>query len=263
MTALPAEVQKVLDEANSGTTTEVPDPEIIPPPDTVVELSGGCLDPSGSWVREAEVRELTGRDEEALARVKDVGRWMTLLLERGTVRIGSEPSSPDVLDGLLAGDWELLLLHIRAVTFGKEYETETVCRSCGSEYSVQIDVTKDIPVRAANPDEFTFSVRGKRQTYEVSLRSGATQRKVLEKLSDLSVAEMNTLVLYECVSVIDGLPVMGMDAIRDMPMQDRQTLLTEIRNRQPGPDLQGVTTKCPDCGAEQTLALSVAALFQR
>lgn len=265
MTALPTEVQRLVDEANAGGAEpeEVESPQVIPPPSTTVELAGGYLSMDGTFVREAEVRELTGRDEEALARIKDIGRWMTAILERGTVRVGSDASSPGILDDLLAGDWETLLVAIRAVTFGNEYETETMCLSCEQQYSVKIDVTTDIPIRAAKEEDREFTVQGKRSVYTVQMRTGATQRKILENMSDLTTAELNTLVLFESITGINGKPPMSDEVVRDLPMLDRQNLLREISTRQAGPDMGGVRTKCPACGAEQNLALSVAALFQR
>lgn len=261
MTVISAEAQKILDEANSA-VEPVSDPEIAPPPDTRVKLTGGYITPSGEIVFEAEVRELTGRDEEALAKIKDVGRWLSAVLERGTVRIGTEDVTPDILDDLLAGDWETLLIAIRAVTFGNEYDTGVTCRTCGDDYEVTVDLTSDIPIRNANPERF-YTVHGKRNVYEVAMRTGAVQRKVLEQMESATVAELNTLVLFETITQIDGRPVIGKDQIRDMPMADRRTVLEEIGARQSGPDVQGVMVKCPACGAEQNLALSVAALFQR
>ena len=90
---------KALDEAPVEMT-----PEIVIPSDTVVDLPGGFITAAGEIVRTAEVRELNGRDEEAISKATNLGRALMTILQRGTVKIGTEganhetrhtpPSSP-------------------------------------------------------------------------------------------------------------------------------------------------------------------------
>ena len=256
------EVQQFLREANEAEAKAAEPPKIDSPPDTVFDLHGSFLQEDGRWVKTFEVRELTGRDEEALAKIKDPGRLMTTLLERGLVRIGTQDATPGMLDDLYAGDWETILIALRIVTFGEIVSTEWSCGSCRNPYEAEIDLRTDIPIRGSKEDEET-TVQGKRVVYEITPLMGSGQRKIMEMIaSGSTVAELNTISLFECVQSIDGRPVVGMDAIRDLPMADRRALLDAITERRVGPDLQGVRTKCPTCGTEQQSPLSVAALFQ-
>ena len=56
--------------------------KITPPSDNIVTLPGGYITPAGDVVMEAEVKELTGSDEEAIARASNVGKAILTLLSR-------------------------------------------------------------------------------------------------------------------------------------------------------------------------------------
>lgn len=256
-------IQKVIEDANRG-ASEAPDgPPILDPPDLVFRLAAGYMTDDGEWTKEFEVRELTGRDEEALARIPDVGRSLVAMIERGVVRLGSDPASPERLDSLYGGDWDTVLLAVRAVTFGEELELKPTCKGCGSTYEVTVNILKDLPVRTANPEDLMWTVEGRRHVYEMSLYSGATQRTIFDLMGEgKSIAVINTEVLHDSIQQIDGMPVLGRDTVRDIPLADRRALLDSIQERRVGPDLQGVKIKCPTCGHEQGFPLNAAALFQ-
>lgn len=256
------EVQRVISEANAGTETNE-FPVSVEPPDTVFQLAAPYLATDGFLTKEFEVRELTGRDEEALAHIRDVGRTLVAMVERGVVRIGPDVADGDALDSLAGGDWDTVLLAVRVANFGPTVDLTPSCQRCGSDYEVTIDLTKDLAVRTVDSVQ-SWTVKGRRSTYEVGLYTGATQRKVLSMMAeDKTVAEINTLILSDSVQRIDGTPVLGKAAVLDLSLYDRQTLLESVQKHQVGPDLQGVTIKCPTCGHEQANPLNAAALFRR
>lgn len=256
-------VQDFLAEANSPASAQSDEPpELSPPSPDVFNLFSPYLQDDGSWTREFQVRELTGRDEEALARTSTPGQLVTTILERGLVRVGQDTNVRGVLDSIVGTDWDTVLVAIRIVTFGDEITQTLSCGKCREPYEVVLDLRHDIPIRNAKADETNYTVQGRRHTYEVEAPLGATQRKILEQAQTATIAELNTVLLKGCVMGIDGRPPIG-DAILDLPMGDRAILLEEIANRRAGLDLQGVKTKCPACGAVQDSPISVAALFQR
>jgi hypothetical protein len=142
----PALATKLAAEAIAEATQEVAsseEPRLTLPPDTSVTLPGGLLDPILGIVNTAEVRELNGADEEAVAKVNDVPKSLMVILERGTVKIGDEKATKADLDALLAGDRETLLLAIRKVTFGSEIKLGPgECPECGEEQTFNIDLDK-------------------------------------------------------------------------------------------------------------------------
>ena len=58
------------------------------PSKPLVKLPGGILD-NNELVTAAEVRELTGVDEEAIYKASTTGKALNLILQRGLVSIGS------------------------------------------------------------------------------------------------------------------------------------------------------------------------------
>lgn len=256
------EVQRAISEANSGTqVNQMPEPE--GPSDTIFQLAAPYLTTLGGMTKEFEVRELTGRDEEALSHIKDVGRTLVAMVERAVVRIGPDEANAEALDSLVGGDWDTALMAVRVATFGPTVNLTPSCQKCGFGYEVTIDLTKDLNVRTS--DEVpTWTVKGRRSTYEVGLYTGATQRKIFSMMAgDKTAAEINTLILADSVQRIDGRVPLGESAVLDLPLADRQLLLDSIADHQVGPDLQGVTIKCPTCGFEQANPLNAAALFRR
>ena len=253
---LPDDVRSLIEEADTP-----PEPVITEPPDTSFRLAGGYLDDEGQWHRDFQVRELTGRDEEALGKTSKVGLLLAEIVQRGLVSVGPH-QGPEVVNGLLAGDWETVLLAIRSVTFGQTVDYRMKCRDCKNEYEVTVDLIKDISTKElSGPEELSFTFVGRHGTkYEVDLPLGATQRKLLQNL-DLPVTQQSTLLLTDCVSRIDNRPALT-ETVMNMPLADRRDILTEIAKRKPGPRPQEVTTLCPSCGAENGLAISIAALFQ-
>lgn len=254
-------IQQLISDANQGGEA-ITEPVINEPPSMVFQLAAGYMQDNGRWTREFEVRELTGRDEEALARITDIGRGLVAMIERTLVRVGEDPGATR-LDSLISGDWNTVLLAVRAVTFGPEVELKPTCAACGAKYEVTIDITTDLAIRTANPEDLSWTVQGKRHVYEMSLYTGSTQRKVYDLMSEnKSVAAINTEVLHDSISEIDGMPVLGRDEIRDLSVADRRKILDSINEHRVGPDLDGVTIKCPTCGNEQPHPLNAAALFQ-
>ena len=99
----PALANKLVSEALSETEVAGPAPkaEIPLPPETQVELPGGLLDPFDGLVNTAEIRELTGADEEVIARIGDPGKSLLSILERATVKIGDKSADKETLDEML------------------------------------------------------------------------------------------------------------------------------------------------------------------
>jgi hypothetical protein len=115
-------------------------------PDTHVELPGGFLDSDGTLVRTAEVRELTGFDEEALAKAATPAKVMHLLLQRGVVKVGDQKPDQSTFNSLLAGDRDMLLLAIRKATYGPDIDFTVICPECGETVDLNIDLN-DVEVK--------------------------------------------------------------------------------------------------------------------
>jgi len=246
-----------------------PVPVIDDLPDTYVKLPAGFV--SGKQViQDAEVQELNGEHEERLAKSRtsnNAAKYVSTLLQCGTVAIGDKPATPEILDSLIQGDLDMLILGIRRATFGDEFEVfEVECPNCGELSDLTMNL-KDIPVRElADPEtrEFLVDLRKGRKA-KVQFPTGAVQNAIFK--NTLTIPEMNSLTLAECViSFIEsnGAEVMsnGLADVKRMSVTDRNTVQEFIFNKQPGPRYDEVRAVCPSCEGEVPVPLNVGILFR-
>lgn len=236
-------------------------PDTKLPPATDVVLPAGLLDPFNGLIKTAEVRELNGADEEAISKVADTGRALLTILERGTVKIGEEKATIALLDSLYAGDREAILLAIRKATFGSDIKLGPApCPQCGEEQLFEIDLDKDVPVKTLEESgEFTLDCSIGRVV--VTLPKGAAQKAIVTSTNKTS-AELDTIILSNCVLSINDVPVIDPAVVRNLSIKDRRTILEEITNRNPGPQLSEIKISCKSCGTEVPLPLTLAELFR-
>lgn len=240
------------------------EPEITEPSlDTLVLLPGGYITDAGEVIKTAEVRELNGKDEELINKSPSLTKAFNVVLERAVVSIGDEKVTPEILDRMLVGDRDALLLGIYKATFGPTAELPVFCQGCNEVKDVEVDVDRDIEVRKlSNPVmEREFTVKGKSNTYLVSLPTGSTQKELVNN-SDKTIAELNTLLLEQTVLEINDQPVISKLQIQNMGLADRRKIGEEIANRAPGPQYNEVTITCPDCDGKVVVPINLGALFR-
>jgi hypothetical protein len=244
-------------------------PLIPSAPSTRFDLPRGRFNGS-EWETEVEVRELTGEDEEALARTKDPIDFFDAVVVHGTSRLGSVQldamtftERQGVLSSLLIGEREQLFLRIASATYGDEKEFKHSCPSCNVSLDTIIFLSKDIKVSnsdkaAALVNTFTTSKGG---TITYRLATGSDQMEVLHK-KGATTAEQNTLMLSECITEIDGGPVLNpLSAARSLSMGDRRKLLDILTSSQPSPDMN-LEVACISCNFEMVLPLSWGDIFR-
>lgn len=239
-------------------------PAIPAPADCLVTLPAG-FELDGAIHTEAEVRELTGADEEALARVRSNPlRMLETLLELGTVSIGSLPTTTGVLPELLLGDRDALVIAIRRATFGDEMElAEINCHHCDELFDATISLGR-IESHQVKSRRLTVPLR-KGGCAIVRYPTGADQAAMLTDAKATN-AEHNSILLARCVQEIrdaqgNALPT-STDGVKRLGLADRRTILTQLATTQPGPRLLELTIRHEECGGEVPLPLSVADLFR-
>lgn len=258
----PAMVNDMLSKLDKEAEKEV-EVSIQPPSDTTVNLPGGYVLPTGEVIRTAEVRELTGRDEEAIARASNPGRVVLTVLQRGLVKVGNLNADEALLDKLLSGDRDMILLGIFKATFGKTADINTWCGGCSEIKIVQVDIDKDIPVKVlVDPvADRIFTVKGKRSEFTVQLPTGVVQRELLTA-TDKNSAELATILLENTLLQIDGQPVLSKLQVQNLNMVDRRTILDAVNARVVGPQFDDLTVACPDCEGEVVVPVNLGTLFQ-
>jgi hypothetical protein len=235
---------------------------ITSPSDTLVTLPGGYVTPTGEVIKTAEVRELTGRDEEAISKISNPARILNTVLSRAVVRVGNQSVTDEVLDHLLIGDRDSLLLGIYRATFGKHPEVGAWCAGCEDYKDVTLDLDAEVSVKAlVDPiNDRTFVVQGKHK-YTVTLPTGITARLISED-ENKTVAELTTILLKQTVLQIDDSPVISPNQILNLGILDRRAIGAELTKRSPGPQFKDVELTCPDCGGEVVVPLNLGALFR-
>jgi hypothetical protein len=232
------------------------------PSDTTVDLPGGYVSQDGTVVKTAEVRELNGADEEAISKAGSKAKALGVLLQRGLIKVGTEDATKDMLDNLLSGDRDAILLGIRKVTFGDELKAMAHCYACNEDQEIVVVLSEDIPVRPLDASKGrTWIVETKKGPVGVALPTGLVQKKLMDN-ADKTAAEINTLLLAGCVISVDGAPSMGAHTVLSLGMTDRANLVDEIIDTNPGPRLGEVKKACRACGESMNLPLSLLDLFQ-
>jgi hypothetical protein len=244
-------------------TEKKPEPvTIMPPSDTVVTLPGGYVNSDGEVITSVEVRELTGKDEEAIARATSMGKALLTILSRGVVKVGDDKATDAMLDSMLSGDRDAILVGIYKATFGSTSEMQGVCPGCNEFKDVTINVDEDVQVRPlANPEDRVFTVDCKVGEVKVMLPTGHVQKDLIHN-ADKSVSELTTILLSNCVREINGNPVLGKAQIQNLGINDRKLIAEAITENNIGPIFKDIKVTCPDCESEVTVPFNLGNLFR-
>ena len=248
--------QKMMEEPEKVIETRAPS-------ESEIELPGGFIEQNGNVLTTADVKELTGADEEAIQKAGSTGKALNVLLQRGLVKIGSRDITKDDLDSLLSGDRDAILIGIRRVTFGDELGLRVRCVNCSAEQDISVHLIKDVPLKKLQDPikDRVWEVTTKKGVAKVTLPTGFTQKKIMEN-NDKTSAELNTLILSSCLLSIDGKPSAGASTVLSLGMADRQTIIDSILERNPGPRLGEVKKDCEACGESIELPLGLLDLFR-
>lgn len=259
---------RIADEIQSDDDTEPP--KIAPPEESTVTLPAGLIQPDGSVARKVELKELTGADEETLAKgrsSKNISHFISTLIECSVVSVeGRHPDEFD-LGNLVMGDRNFLVLHIRRITYGDEIQLSLRCPSCADSFEVLYSLTEDVPVRTLeDPKDRVFEVKlNHGRIAKVAMPTGHDQTAVTDA-DTKSSAEANTLLLAHCVREIDGMGpstiTEAVEVARELGLRDRRTILEAITEKQVGPRYEEVTQACPRCERTFPLVLDLLDLFR-
>lgn len=236
---------------------------ITPPPSGDVTLLGGLYNSfTGELTMTAEVRELNGEDEEIISRATDPGRQLLAILSRGVVKIGDKPATAELINQLLAGDREYLLMRIRQLTLGDTIPLQGPCDHCGAEGQFEVDL-RNIQLDKLNDpaNDRQFNVDCKIGKVGVSLPSGDVQKKLIES-KDKTGPELDSILLRECIEEVNGIAVTDRNLVKRLGILDRREILKAIRDKNPGPRLDEASAPCTTCGQEVPIPLSLADVFR-
>jgi hypothetical protein len=245
-----------------------PVPIIGEAPDTLLTLPRGLFH-NGQWQRAVVARELTGADEETLAKVPDQLAFYSTVIALGIESIGeldlaSMPlaARKSHLAGLLLGERDMLFVKVVQTSFGDEKDINFNCSLCETEQTMTLILSEDfqanIPEDTSIDHQFTTS-KGDVLDYRAGV--GSDQDEATSK-KGATLAEQNTIMLSRCVTKCNGdLIVDPLKFVRNLGISDRSKLLKELIALQPSIDME-LKTKCAGCGGDQTVALGWGDIFR-
>lgn len=245
-------------------------PVLDDPPDTTVILPAGYIDNTGRREQRATVRELTGEDEERIAKAaksKNPIDYVDALLIAGTETLGPGTATPALLESLLIGDRDTLLLAIRRATYGDHLVfREVTCPACDAVFDTDIDLAEEVPIKESD-GVGPIPVALRNGTALIRPATGRDQRAVYDLGLEATVPQMNTTLIACCLLELDGeevatLPDEPETVARKLGLKDRDTILEALMAAQPGPKYEEVKVSCPSCSKEYPLTLGVVDLFR-
>jgi len=204
----------------------------------------------GEWTRDAQVRALSGAEEEFLAgHGADLlpAERTTELLARCVERIGPMEAGPETVLDLTLGDREALLLQIRRLTFGDRLDAVVACPSaeCGAPMDLELSVGDLLVAPYSNDGEWreaSVEAGNAQHTVRYRVPTGADQVDAARMATDLPAAAR--LVLDRCVrAVSEG----GAEPLAELPDELAEVLAGVLAGGDPQAELI-LSLTCPECG---------------
>jgi len=216
-------------------------------------LPGGLVLGDGRWLGHAELRPLTGREEEWVTQHANLpsAQIATRVLSECCVRLEDVPVDPDIIARLLVGDRDFLVLQLRRMTLGDRFAAVFSCPACKQAMDVEF-LAQDILVepRPQNASTFTWQSEDPHRTgraIRFRLPNGADQEAVADFLLDEAVETL----LARCVIDDGGVPLSA---------AERAAVIAEMDRLAPQIDLE-LDLHCPECGHSFTTPFDCTSFF--
>jgi len=235
---------------------------------TTIDLLRGVMETTEGdpvWHSIAEVRELTGADEEALGKLdkkKELtyDEYTAAILKMAVLNIGDIDiqATPEALDKLILADRDILFLGLVRATYGVNKNVRTMCRECSTSNDVVIELDKDFEVVQPDFDiKEPIVVDTHKGTFNLRLPNNEDIR---EAGKENTPAETNTLILSRCLVWKVSGPQDPIEFVKNLNTGVRRKLLDALVV-DIGPKLQEVDTQCAECGEEMPLLLDWVSLL--
>lgn len=260
--------QAFVEQVNAGSVLlggEKPEPPTMAHPENLtVRLPVPVEHPTKGELREAEVRELTGEDEEFFAKGRDDNEKIALLVARGTTALDGEEVGLDVIRSMPIGNRDTLMLAIRRATYGDELELDLVCTTCETENNIIVDLATEVEVKEGEPTTTvtlrrggTAVIRWPNSDDESTIRKAAAKRK-----HAMNIAEVNTMLLGRILIEVNGEGSFGEETARRLRMPDRRDIIEHLSRTQPGPLFDQIKHQCVECGQTSPVTIGYDELFR-
>jgi hypothetical protein len=204
-----------------------------------VLLPGGLVLAGDRCLREAELQPLRGYEEEWLAQhsAAPSAVVVTRLLSACVVRLDDASPTRDLIRQLLVGDRDYLMLQLRRMTLGDQFQAVFTCPACDAKMDVSF-LADDVPVerRPQTVASYTLHLpvpeRAER-TIRFRLPTGGDQEAVLGMAPDAAVE-----ALFNCCIMDDG----GVP----LSLEERQAVVEAMDRLAPQCEVE-LDLVCPEC----------------
>lgn len=221
--------------------------------DGVCILPGGLVLDDGRRLGRAELRPLTGREEEWVTRHagSPSAQLATKILSACFIRLDDMPVNSNIVGKLLVGDRDFLILQLRRMTLGDRFAAVFSCPAC--KLAMEVDFfAQDISIES-RPQNTTIycwesnDTESPRPPIHFRLPNGADQ----EAVADLSTDEAVEVLLARCVNDDGGTP---------LTPDERLAVIAEMDRLAPQIDLE-LELNCPECGHSFATPFDCTAFF--
>ena len=203
--------------------------------DGVCDLPGGLVLDDGRRLDRAELRPLTGREEEWVTQhaATASAHLVTKLLSACFVRLDDHAVNSEMIAKLLAGDRDYLILQLRRMTLGDQFAAVFSCPACGRAMDVEF-LAQDISIEPRPQNAAIYTWHGAERFINYRLPNGADQ----EAIADLAPSEAVEALFARCLVFDGGTP---------LSVEERAAVIAEMDRLAPQIDLE-LDLNCPECG---------------
>ncbi len=221
----------------------------------VITLPNGLLDDHGVWIREAEMREMTGVEEDLLINrqyARD-GETVYRLLCSVVESLGPHRDKDEIaklLRRLTLSDATFLTVKLRSLSLGDEVVYMSRCEqdACQHEAQYRVDLSKqEVTCRPDNDPpqtRYELDFRGRKVVYRVFTLSD--QSKLSEVRRRMPDRMLSMRLLMRIVSV-DGVAPNSYVDVQKMSVRMRDTIRGALEQQEYGVDVT-IENECPACG---------------
>ena len=231
--------------------------------EVVYQMLAGYTDSDGVTHKDFTLREINGKDEEALQSSSsraNGAKVVSLLLERCITSIGNITRKEvgtekwrEIIKSLYIGDQDYMLLKLREASLGDEFEVKHECPHCKADLTtyVTIDELEIEPFKGDAYTKFTLP-KGFRDKNGDLHKNGTIRpatgldREILTPVAKKNVA-VGTSMMLTRLCTFDGDVPITQDTMAELSIKDRNYLQGVMKD-----NLFGINTEieitCDECG---------------
>lgn len=218
------------------------------PSDDAVDLPGGLFAADGRLLTRAELRPLTGVEEEWLAArpAEPSAAAVTRLLAACVERLGDGPVDRAAARRLLVGDRDYLVLRLRRLTLGDLFQAVVTCPACGEKLDVEFRGA-DVAVEPRPQTAATHELAVGGRVVRFRLPTGGDQ----EAVTRLPTSAAADAILGRCLEDDGGVPLTA---------ADRAAVAAAMGELAPRVEVE-LALDCQSCGHAFDLPFDTTAFF--